>query len=98
MTKRKKIIQPGDKITRDPDMLASKMDDEYVMMSVEQGEYYGLDETGSLIWELLEHETTPLEIIKNLITEYDVQKEQCNEETMHFLNELYQKGLIKISD
>ncbi len=97
MTKKKKTIHPDDKIMRDPDMLASKMDDEYVMMSVEQGEYYGLDETGSRIWELLEEETTPMQIIETLTTEYDVPKDQCNEETMHFLNELYQKGLVKIN-
>ena len=40
-------------IKRNPEMVSSDMDGETVMMSMENGEYYGLDPIGSRIWELI---------------------------------------------
>ncbi|HSH52564.1 MAG TPA: PqqD family peptide modification chaperone, partial [Bacteroidales bacterium] len=55
-------------IQRNPDILASDIDGEKVMMSIQQGEYYGLGKTGSFIWDILEQ---PIAIsdLADLITE-----------------------------
>lgn len=39
------------------DIVASDIDDEKVMMSVEMGRYYALDPVGSRVWELIEKAT-----------------------------------------
>ncbi len=41
-------------ITQIEEIVASDIDGETVMMSIENGEYYGLDDIGSRIWELIE--------------------------------------------
>ncbi|MEA2107108.1 MAG: lasso peptide biosynthesis PqqD family chaperone [Bacteroidota bacterium] len=81
-------------IQRNPDILASDIDGEKVMMSIQQGEYYGLGKTGSFIWDHIEQ---PISIkdLADLITEkYEVGREQCLQDILPFLNDLAEKKLI----
>jgi hypothetical protein len=94
----KKRISEKTLVARDPDMLASEMDGEKVMMSIERGEYYGLDETGSRVWDLIENETRVGDIVVQLLEEFDVDRDECARDVMEFLEELKQKGLITTSD
>jgi len=41
-------------ISRAEDVLATCVDGEIVLMSIERGSYYGLENTARCIWELLE--------------------------------------------
>lgn len=84
------------KIKRNPDMVSSDMDGEKVMMSIENGEYYALDPVGSDIWENIEDEIKIDDLIKKLLSKFDVSEEICEKDTMEFLNELIEKKLIMI--
>ena len=83
-------------IERRKGVVFNKLDDELVMMSIANGEYYGLDSIGTRIWEIIEKETSVANIIQVLCDEYDVNPEQCNIDTMSFLNILLEKKLINI--
>ena len=76
-------------------MLSSNMDGETVMMSIENGEYYGLNEIGTRIWELTENEILIQDIINTLMEEYDVDEATCQSDVMEFVEELGNKKLIK---
>ena len=41
-------------VSRANEHIASELDGEVVMMSIEQGEYYGLGQVGSELWQLIE--------------------------------------------
>jgi hypothetical protein len=82
------------KLQRNPNMVISKIDDEVVMMSIENGEYYGLDEIGSCIWGRIEKPIVVEELIQNLMDEFDVDRSDCQNDTIEFLNDLYSKGLL----
>ena len=91
----KKITITSDTLVmRNSDMLTSKMDGEIVMMSIENGEYYGLDLIGSKIWELMENPLQVNEIIEQLLAEYDVDPEECSKDTIEFLRALTDRNLI----
>lgn len=62
-------------------VVQSKIDDEVVMMDIESGFYFGLNSVASVIWELLKEEKTIDELADFLITEYDINRKQCLEET-----------------
>ena len=83
-------------IKRNPELVASAIDGETVMMSLENGEYFGLDPVGSRIWELIENPTRVDNLISLLVDEFDVTKEQCELDTLDFLNQLFDKNLIEI--
>ncbi len=91
-----KPISLSTTIKRNPELVSSDVDGEKVMMSIENGEYYGLDPVGSRIWELIENPIRIDKLIELLLEEFDASQEQCEADTFEFLNELMGKGLLKI--
>jgi len=83
-------------IKRNPELVSTDVDGEKVMMSIENGEYFGLDSVGSRVWELIENPIRVEELVNLLIDEFDVSKEQCEDDTLEFLNELMAKKLLII--
>ena len=90
------IIQTNSKIRRDNELIFSEMDGETVMMSVERGEYYGIDPIGSRIWGMLETPKTMSELCDTLLPDYDVTREQMEKDVLAFLKQMLEKGIIKI--
>ena len=82
---------------RNGDQVTAKVDDEVVMMSMQQGEYYGLDSIGSRIWELFAKPNSVENIIETLMQEYDVDRKTCEKDVQEFIQKLVDKGLLKIS-
>ncbi len=83
-------------IKRNPELVSSDIDGEKVMMSIESGEYFGLDPVGTRIWELIEKPIRIDELVNLLLVEFEVTKEQCEVDTIEFLNELQEKNLLLI--
>lgn len=84
-------------ISRHSEIVFNKLDDEIVMMSVQNGEYYGLDNIGSRVWEIIEKPVSFMQIISVLEEEYKVLEEQCINDVKEFLILLKKKDLIYIN-
>lgn len=78
--------------------LASAIDDEVVMFDADTGKYYGLNSVAAAVWNQLEEPKNVDEICEQLITEFEIEKEQCVAEVLDFLPHLKEKGLIEIID
>ena len=81
-------------LQRKADLLFNEIDGELVMLSLENNEYYGMDEVASRIWTILEKPISFKELINKLLEEYEVHEPQCIENTLSFLNTLSKKKLI----
>ena len=84
-------------IQRNPDILASDIDGEKVMMSIQQGEYFGLGKTGSFIWDHIEQPISIKKLVDLITEKYEVSEAQCLNDIMPFLNDLAEKKLIVCS-
>lgn len=84
------------KVKRNPALVTSNIDGEAVMMSVENGEYYGLDEIGTRIWDLLENSLSVSELVDKLTEEFEVEKDDCTRDTLEFLNDLLARNLLVV--
>jgi len=84
-------------VERNPEIVHTDMDGEVVMMSIEQGAYYGVDSIGSRIWNMLEEQTSIGDLCSRLCQLYDVGAEQCQQDVIHFLEEMAEHQIIKIS-
>ncbi len=69
---------------------------ETVLMSVETGMYYGLDEIGNRIWALLDSPKRIADLCDLLVSEYDVDPETCRREVMAYLDALRREELVEI--
>ncbi|MCP4650969.1 MAG: PqqD family protein [PVC group bacterium] len=53
---------------------------------------------GGRIWQILEHPRQQTDIVNVIMQEYDVAREQAENDVDSFLQELAQKEIIKIKD
>jgi len=83
-------------IEKNNEMVTADMDGETVMMSVKTGKYYNLGKMGSIIWEMIENPILVEIIVSSLLEKYNVDRQQCEEEVLSFLNETGKEGLIDI--
>ena len=60
--------------------------------------YYGLDDVGSRVWELVREPIRVSDIIDAIAGEYDVDAERCEADVLGFVRELAAKGLIEVKD
>lgn len=84
-------------ISRNPEIDATDLDGEVVMMNMEKGQYFMMNEVGSRIWEIIEEPMKISELIDTLLGEFEVERDECENTVMEFLNDLSYGDLIKVS-
>lgn len=84
-------------VSQSAGLVAADMDGQKVMLNIDKGKYYGLDDIGSRIWELVEKPRTVRELVAVLLKEYDVEDETCQRDVLAFLNKLHTQGLIAVA-
>jgi len=89
-----KQLELNTRIRLNQELLSSEIDGETIMMSVENGKYYGLNAVASRIWELVKEEPLFSEIIAQLTTEFNVDKTVCQNDTEDFILQLAENKLI----
>lgn len=61
---------------------------EKVMVDFDNGKYFLIKGVGNDIWDMIQGEITPQEIIEKLLSEYDVSREECEKSVMEFLDKM----------
>jgi hypothetical protein len=61
-------------ISRSPAVVTAEVDGEVVMMSIEKGQYFGLDDIGSDIWKRLDPPCAFSDLIDHLAADYDADR------------------------
>jgi len=84
-------------ITRNEDLLSGLVDDEAVIMSIESGSYHVINETGRMIWELLEQPKTVAEIYDILSEEFDVDRDTYQKEVLQYIEALLTRQVVLVS-
>lgn len=81
-------------IARNKDILANLVGDEVVMMDMGKGKYFGVNKTGSYIWQLLEQPATIGELCDRLVADFGISKEQCTNELKPFIEQMQKENII----
>jgi len=85
-------------IVRSNDFLASTVDNELVMISLERGNYYALDDIGTRIWDLLAKPITVADLCAEIQPQFSVDMEQCITDVLAFLADLHEEGMVQVVD
>lgn len=91
-------IRPDTVVIRNEEPVAVEFDRSVVMMSLDQGMYFGLEGTGPRIWALLEQPRSVKQLCGELAREFEVDPETCLRDVSAFLEELRRAQLVKIHD
>ncbi|MCQ2516586.1 MAG: lasso peptide biosynthesis PqqD family chaperone [Saccharofermentans sp.] len=90
------MVKLTDKVMQREDLVAADMGDETVMMDIMSGKYFKLSEVGGSIWNKIEAPKLVSDLIAELLTEYDVSEEECTNQTIEFLTQLVNKGIVVV--
>lgn len=95
---RNRLIGLQSIIKQADNLVSCELDGETALMSVESGNYYGLDPVGSRIWALIEQDRLVSELCALLLEEFEVEPSPCEHYVLTFLNELAQNNLVTVVD
>ncbi len=90
-------LTPETSLIRNPDLIATDMDGDTVMMSIERGEYFGIGGVGSRVWELLAQPVSIVQLTDTICAEYEVDAATCQADMDKFAHELLQNGLVSLA-
>lgn len=76
--------------------LSTTIDGETVILHEDAGKYYGLNEVGTFVWELLQEPHSVDELCQAVINEYDVGRERCRADIEDVLEDLAENDLVRL--
>ena len=83
-------------ISLSPDVISQEASGETVLLDLQTENYFGLDEVGTRIWQLIK-ETDDLKAIFNtLLDEYEVSEDRLQNDMGVLLGEISELGLIRL--
>jgi Coenzyme PQQ synthesis protein D (PqqD) len=91
-------IRTGSVVAAVPDHVSSKLGEEAVILHVTKGVYYGLNEVGATVWNLIQEPRSVGELCDEIIGDFDIDRDTCEREVTALLERLLAEGLIQVSD
>ena len=77
-----------------PDAACAAVEDGAVVLNMRTKRYYSLNQTGAMVWRLMEDDLTVEEIIARIVGQYDVDDEEAARTVAVLLDELTAEALV----
>jgi len=84
------------RVTVPESVLFRDLDGESVLLETGSGRYYGLDEVGTRMWNLLRQHGEIGAVCRDLLREYDVTENRLREDLTKLVEDLSSRGLLQI--
>ena len=84
-------------ITPSPDVISQEVSGETVLLDLQSENYFGLDEVGTRIWQLIKETDDLRSIYNTLLDEYEVEEERLEKDLEALLGEISDLGLVKLT-
>ena len=81
------------RLLRSEDVLSQNLDGEAVLLDLASETYFGLNEVGTRVWELLESSRSLGEIATLLQSEYEVESARAESDVLDLATRLIEAGL-----
>ena len=88
--------QAHDRFSISSEVLSQEVNGETVLLDLEGECYFGLNEVGTRIWQLLQGASSVGEALETLTGEYEVSREQLESDVGELLGKLTEAGLVRL--
>jgi hypothetical protein len=79
------------------DLISAPVNNEVVILSIERGTYYGLDEIGTEIWQRLESPMRIDMLCEELAAKYAADRQTIERDVLALLESLFAEGLVTVT-
>jgi coenzyme PQQ synthesis protein D (PqqD) len=90
------MVTFSDRAAAPAHVLVRLLDQESVLLNLESEQYFGLDETGTRMWQVVTTSPNIDAAYQELLAEYDVQPEMLCENLNELLGHLVEHGLLQV--
>ena len=94
----KTIVSEDSTVVAVKGQVSSDLGGEVAILHLDAGMYYGLDEVGARIWELVREPKVVKDIQATILEEYDVEPARGKSDVLTLLQDLADEGLIAVRD
>lgn len=84
------------RVRQHPDQVAAEADGEVLMMHIESGNYFGLNDVASFIWNQLNQPRTVADLCAEVQSEFDVDQERCEADAIALVAGMIEDGLLQL--
>jgi len=91
------MVSLNDRVTVPAHVLIRFLDNESVLLNIETERYFGLDETGTRMWQLVTAAPKIEVAYQQLLDEYDVEAALLRSNLTELLERLVENGLLEIA-
>jgi len=85
-------------IQRNPEVIAAEADQDLIMVSLASEHYYGVSDVARDIWDAIERPRKISDLVDDLTAAYDIDLSSCKDQTLSFLEALFDEGLLQVND
>lgn len=86
---------PTYQLEMNEDVVARRVGEETVLLDLDSGVYFTLNQVGSIVWRGLERSESVATIVARIVAEYDVATNEAEADVAALLEQLAEKGLLK---
>lgn len=90
------MISRDSTIVISPDAVYSDIEDEMVILNPTNGEYYGLNPVGALVWKLAQSPIRVSAVRDAILEAFEVEPEECERDLLELLEDMRGQGLIGV--
>jgi len=91
------MVSLTDRVIAPSHVLVRFLDKESVLLNIETERYFGLDETGTRMWQLVTAAPSVEVAYQELLEEYDVAPEVLRDHLTDLLARLVENGLLQVA-
>jgi hypothetical protein len=88
------MIGPDSKLRRRDRVLAQRAAGQVVLLDLDGGQYYALDEVSGRIWDLCDGSRDVSAVVSEICRDYDAPAESVEEDVLAFLGEMVEEKLV----
>jgi hypothetical protein len=88
----------ANKLRARSDVLVNCVEGESVLLNLASESYFGLDEVGTRMWDVLMTSSSIQSAYENLLAEFEVSADQLQQDLRGFVETLLDHGLVELQD
>jgi hypothetical protein len=94
----KSVVSESSTVAAVKHQVSSDLGGEVAILDLSGGMYYGLDDVGARIWDLVQEPKMVAEVQGVILEEYDVEPEIAKRDVLTLLQELVDRELVEVRD
>ncbi len=90
------MILLSDIVEANADLMMADLEGEAVLLNIQSGRYFGLNEVGTSIWSLIKEPQSVSDIVEALGQIYDAPAEALQSDVLAFLGDMEKRSLLHV--